>query len=359
MATRLSSNTAFTTTQLEQYFPTGTTAEALSTLNFASQLVRDGEIDDGQYEQIQQAVGTYIITLAETYAIASATVEGTPATTHRGYRLVPTYQLPTVWPPPFNNAPVGGYVNTTVSSATTPSTTACSVTSPTNIEIGSVLVFATSGPGGAPGQTVVTSISTDLLGFAPALASAPTTGEVVSGGTFAWYFTGPSTPVGILPFRMWANPPAQGYSILPPPLGAQAVVGNQSQGRTRAYGQMQAATVVTTTAATLNATNYVSLVMPAASSNAADVLFDVLVCDAGVPAPTTPYYMIGTGIAPGATFNDTGQTRMPYSMYDPLNHYVGNSVRYFQCEVGIDTTTSPVSRLYAINTFVAPWIEAS
>jgi hypothetical protein len=356
--TRLSSNTAFTAGQLAQFYPTGTTAEVLSTSNFARDLVASGTIDDGQYEQIQQAIDTYIATLAETGYSPTPTVEGTPGTTHRGYRLVPTYQLPRVYPFTIGNAPVGGYVNTTVLASPTPSTTGCTLASGSNVFIGSTLVFASSGPGGVPQSTVVLTVSGAAITY-QALANAPTTGEAVTGGTFPWYYAGPSTPSGVLPFRMWPNPPPQGFTFPGTVQGTGAVAGNQPQGRTRAYGQMQAASVVTTTAATLTSVNYVQLVMPSAGANAADVLFDILVCDAGTPAPTTPYQMIASGIAPGATFNDTGVTRYPYSMYDPLNHYAGNVVRYFQAEVGIDTTTTPITRLYTVNTFVAPWVEVS
>lgn len=272
MATRLSSNTPFSPAQLTTWWPTATTAQVCATIEFARRCVQDGTLDDGQYEQIQQAVATYIATLAESYTLGAPTIIGAAGTTARGYRIVPTYALPNPY-----------------------------------------------GPG---------------AGVPP-------------------YPVGPSTPSGVPPFRMWAGPPAQGYAIVPPPLGASAIAGNQSMGRTRCYGQMQAIVAEATSNATLSTVNYVQLTMPAAKADFPDVTFDVLVSDTG----TSPFFGFAYNCAPGSTVNDQGQTRTPYSMYDPASHAPGIVVRYFQPEVGVDATTTPHTKLYAINTSVAPWVE--
>jgi hypothetical protein len=273
MGTRLSSNTPYTPAQLAAFFPTATTPQVLSTIEFARRLVQEGQIDDGQYEQIQQAVSTYIATLAESYTLGAPTIVGGAGTTARRYRIVPAYALPAVY-----------------------------------------------GPGAS---------MTAALGYPVA----------------------PSTPAGILPFRMWPGAPPQGF---PAPSPA-AVASNTVGGRTRCYGNMQAIVAAATTPAVLSATDYVQLTMPAANADFPDIGFDVLVSDGA----SGPFYGIGFGIPASATFNDIGQSRLPYSLYDPNNHSAGNPVRYFQPEVGVDTTTTPHTKLYAINTTVAPWVETT
>lgn len=100
-----SSNTPFTSGQLSTYFPTTNTATTMATIKFATQLLADGMIDDGQFAQIAALAGIYLDTIAEAYTVTSAVYTGTAGSTTRKYLLVPNYPLPTKinndmpWPP--------------------------------------------------------------------------------------------------------------------------------------------------------------------------------------------------------------------------------------------------------------------
>lgn len=245
--TQFSSNTPFTSDQLDVYFPTDTTANTIATQAKAEQLLSDGFIDHAQYAQVASLVGTYIDSIAEDYQPVSATVNGTTGTTHRSYVIVPTYPFP--------------------------------------------------------------SKTYDS-------------------------------------FKLFPNAPPQGFPIpnSNPLVANQNVAGGIPNGRSRLYGKMSTARNVTTSNATLDETNYIAVVMPAASADFPGVKFDLLVQDGG----SGDYNAIAFGVAAGATVNDKGLTRVPYAM--GTNETL--PVTYAHAEVGVDTVPSTHIPVYGPNTVV-------
>ena len=200
----------------------------------------------------------------------------------------------------------------------------------------------------------------DTIAEAYPLTSAVYTGT--AGSTSRKYRAVPTYPLPAQindalpfpPFGFFPNPPPQGFPLpnSNPLLANTAQPGNTYGGRIRFYGKMSATTTVASTAATLDSAHYVTVTLPAASAHAPNVLFDVLVQDAG----TGDYNMIATGVAPAGVVVDTGLTRQAYAM-SPNTTLTS---RYAHAEVGIDTNADVGDgwnqgiTVYGMNTMVNP-----
>jgi hypothetical protein len=155
-------------------------------------------------------------------------------------------------------------------------------------------------------QSILPWLGAAMLAKAETFA-APTAAVVGAAGTTTRYYAVvPTYPLeypdgaASLPYGRYLNflggKPPYGF----PAASAISNVQNTVEGSTRLYGPVSPLATVANTDATLSASNYIALTMPAAK-NLTGLLFDIVSSD-----DNGNYFLVAVGVAPGATFDDTG-----------------------------------------------------